>query len=62
MLLFLLHRVVDSDSLCLQLQDLLTKHKVLVAEFLEQNYDSVSARTSTVLAAFMNTDIWAVLH
>lgn len=29
--------------LCLYWQDLLTRHKVLVAEYLEQNYDAVSA-------------------
>ena len=29
--------------ICLCSQDLLTRHKVLVAEFLEQNYDAVSA-------------------
>lgn len=29
------------------LQDLLTRHKVLVAEYLEQNYDAVSIRHVT---------------
>lgn len=40
--------------ICVYSQDLLTRHKVLVAEHLEQNYDAVSDRSHTRTHIFPN--------
>lgn len=37
-----MNRLCQVTFLCSSPQDLLTRHKLLVAEFLEQNYDVVS--------------------
>lgn len=44
-----LHYLIPNECFHLYSQDLLTRHKVLVAEYLEQNYDAVSDLTHTYL-------------